>query len=530
MVPAARKHRRSLSFTVAAAVVLLQAGCATLDRNTPREAGTALAKEQARGTLLGEKWASVAPEDGESSAFRLLPDNLEAFAARIALIDAAERTLDLQYYIFASDDTGLFILDRLVSAADRGVRVRILVDDMTAHGTDRLLAAMDAHPRIELRVFNPWTQRKRPVARIAEFLVRPRLNHRMHNKLMVADGTLALLGGRNLADEYYDLSTGFNFRDLDVAALGPVAAEAGSLFDRFWNSPDAVPITGLRPALDTAALLAAERVRLAEHREKMKNSDYARAIRATTLVEELTSGSTRWVFARGRVIGDTPDKTRRPHGLFKAQPFGSAISDALNSARRELLISTPYFVPRTRGTAGLAELVARGVRVSVLTNTLASNDLAVVHAMYAKYRRKLIRGGVQLYELRRRGAREPHDGVRHRGFGSTEASLHAKTFVVDRERVFVGSLNLDPRSTVYNTEVGVLIESPELAESVAQSITAMQSPLWSYRLELGPGNRLHWMGENANGAMVRINHDPDTSWWSRFSNRLLGLLPIEGMT
>jgi putative cardiolipin synthase len=514
---------------LAAAAVLL-GGCVTLDRNAPRASSAALTGTEAGDTTLGRKWSAGAPEDPQLSAFRLLPDNLEAFAARVAMIDAAERTLDLQYYIFTDDETGLFIVDRLVAAADRGVRVRILVDDMCAHGIEKGLAAFDAHPQIELRIFNPWRQRTGVPARLAEFLATPRLNHRMHNKTIIADGVLAVLGGRNLADAYYDLNSEFNFRDLDVAIIGPAVAEANCLFARFWNGPNAVPVTGFRPAPDAAALFEAGRTRLVENRELMKNSAYAQAVLKTEFVEQLKSQSAHWVFAKGQVLGDAPDKPTRRHDQSGTQAFGNLVGEMFSSARRELLVSTPYFVPGPRGTKRLCDLAADGVDVRILTNTLASNDLAIVHSMYAKYRLRLVKGGVALFELRRRGAPFADGHVHKRAFGSVNSSLHAKTFVIDRERVFIGSLNLDLRSVVYNTEVGVLIESPELAQSVAESITALQSPEWSYQLVLTPGGGLNWVCTDGAGKELRFRHEPDTTWWGRLGNRFLGLLPIEGQT
>lgn len=526
---APRNHDRS-SILAGAAGALLLGGCVTLDRSAPRTPSVALAETEAKETTLGRTWSARAPADPELSAFRLLPNSLEAFAARVAMIDAAERTLDLQYYIFIDDETGLFIVDRLLTAADRGVRVRILIDDMHAHGVEEGLAAFDAHPNIELRIFNPWTQRSGALVRGLEFLVTPRLNHRMHNKAMIADGVLAILGGRNLADEYFDLSSEFEFRDLDVAIVGPAAADANRLFDAFWNGPDAIPVTGFEAKQDSEALLAAGRTRLDEHRENMKGSAYADAVRATEFVQQVSSRSVQWVFAKGRVLGDAPDKTTRSDDPLWSESLADHVRDVFYSAQRELLVSSPYFVPGRKATGRLCDLAAGGADVRILTNSQAATDVPIVHAEYAKYRLPLTKGGVDLFELRRRGAPVEHDDDQHRAFGSWNASLHAKTFVVDRERVFIGSLNLDPRSVELNTEVGVLIESPELAERVAGSIATLMSPAWSYRLVLTPNGKLNWVAEDAGGNEIRLTVDPDTSWWDRFKCGMMGLLPIEGQT
>jgi len=510
--------------------LLFLGGCTTLDRSVPRTPSTALTETEARETTLGRKWTARAPEDPQLSAFRLLPNSLEAFAARVAMIDAAERTLDLQYYILAGDDTGLYIVERLLAAADRGVRVRLLVDDMYVNDIEEGISAFDSHPQIELRIFNPWRQRSSLLARGIEFIVTPRLNHRMHNKLLVADGILAMLGGRNLADEYFDLNSEYDFRDLDVAVIGPAVEDANHLFDAFWNGANAIPVTGLKPERDEAALLEAGRARLNAHRERMKDSAYAQAVRSTDLVAQLNSQSANWVLAKGQVLGDAPDKMKPSKDPSEHPSLPDQVSDVFYSAKQELLASSPYFVPGKRGTRRLNDLAASGTEVHILTNSQASNDVPVVHANYAPYRLPLVKGGVRLYELRRRGAPVTDEKEDERAFGSANSSLHAKTFVVDRERAFVGSLNLDPRSFVYNTEVGVVIESPELAGSVAESISLLLSPAWSYQLVQSPTGGLNWVGEDESGKEIRFKRDPDISWWGRFKSRVLGLLPIEGQT
>lgn len=513
-------RRWALSATVACL-----AGCATIDRSAPRAQSAAIGAAEARETALGRAWSAAAPKDPQASAFRLLTDSLEAFAARVVLVDRAERSIDLQYYIFSQDETGLFLVERLVAAADRGVRVRLLIDDMYAHGIEDGLVLFDSHPNIELRLFNPRTQRGGSLARGTEFLLNPRLNHRMHNKLFVVDGTAAIFGGRNIADEYFDLHETFEFRDVDVVAVGPVAADAGVLFDAFWNGPDAIPVAGAAAAPDRDAVDTALG-RLAIHRDEMRESAYARAVRDSDLVRELESKSVDWIVARGHVVGDAPEKTTSGDGASWQGSLASSIRDVFFGASEELLVSSPYFVPRRAGTERLRALAAEGVDVRVLTNSFAANDVPLVHAGYAKYRVRLVNGGVALYELRRQGAtREPDDD---RAFGSANASLHAKTFVVDRERVFIGSMNLDPRSISLNTEVGVLVDSRELSEQVARSITALMAPEWSYRLEIGPLGELIWIGVDERGQPARWRADPGTSGWDRFTSGLLGLLPIEG--
>lgn len=505
-------------------------GCVTLDRHTPRTPTVSLTAAEASTTTLGQSWLTMAPEDHSLSAFRLLPNALEAFAARIALIDAAERTLNLQYYIFHSDDTGLFLIDRLVTAADRGVSVRILVDDMYAHGIEKGLAMFDAHPNIELRLFNPWKYRGGAVSRAFEFLFTPRLNHRMHNKIFIADGTVAIFGGRNLGDEYYGSNSDFNFRDLDVAAAGPVAMEADQLFDDFWNGQDAIPVTGLKPRPDIESLMANARTRLSTHREKMMDTPYADAVRSTEFVQQFRSKSLEWVFAHGTVVGDAPEKTVHAGDAKWTHTLAAAVREPFFSAERELIVSSPYLVPGKKLTGRLCDMAAAGVDVRFLTNSLAANDVPIAHAGYARYRQRLVKGGVEVFELRHQGTNVPEQKQSKPAYGSSNSSLHAKSFVIDRQRVFIGSLNLDPRSVVLNTEVGVFIDSPVLAESVAASISSLTTPEWSYRLEISSQGNLIWVGVDEVGNEIQFTHDPDTSCWQRFKIIIMRMLPVESQT
>jgi putative cardiolipin synthase len=418
---------------VAVAAMTLLGGCTTLDRNVERTPSTVLNEADSKSTALGRAWSATAPDDPALSGFRLLPDSLEAFAARVAMIDAAERTLDLQYFIFKGDDTGLFLVDRLVTAADRGVRVRILVDDLQAHGIEKGLAAFDGHANIEVRIYNPWTQRG--FGRLFEFLFSPRLNHRMHNKIFIADGIVAILGGRNLADEYFDLHADFEFRDLDVLAAGPVVTGANQIFDAFWNGPDAIPISGLKPKPDAEKMLQDGRDRLTEHRARMQGTAYADAVRETELAQQVLSHSMQWAFAKGQVYGNAPNVTEPEGDAPPPLTLADQLREVFYSAKQELLASSPYFVPGKKPTERLCEVSAGGASVQILTNSLSATDMGVVHGGYSKYRKRLLEGGVQLFELRRLGAADEakkEDDKEKRAYGSANASLHAKSFVVDQ--------------------------------------------------------------------------------------------------
>ena len=466
-----------------------------------------------------------------SSGLYVLKSGLDAFAARIGLIDRAERALDLQVYIFHDDVTGRLVLGRLLAAAERGVRVRLLLDDLGTRGIDALLAAADAHPSLEVRLFNPFARGPWPgLPRGLDLVGRMRrLNRRMHNKLLAADGAAGIVGGRNVGDEYFDARGDVNFADLDLLAFGPVVRELGESFDLYWNSPYAVPLSAWSSLCKGPAELAELCAELDAHLAQQEHSPYAERLRASDLVQAAAAGELRLLWAPTHAVADLPRKIEARGDEVAETLLTTRMGPLLPEARSELQVVSPYFVPRADGVARLLELAARGVRVRVLTNSLAATDVAAVHAGYAPSRRALLAGGVELHELRPSGGRlvEQH----RRGlFGSSQASLHAKTFTIDRHTVFVGSLNLSPRSVVLNTELGLVVESAELAADLTRSFEAVTEPAVSYRLALEPyqgGTRLVWHGEEA-GRPLELHVDPGTSWWQRLRVCLLGVLPIRG--
>lgn len=503
------------------------AGCQTLDTGLPRERTMALAGGSLTGVHALFPAADRAPP-GES-ALRLLPDGVGAFVARAYLARRAGRSLDLQYYMINADDTGQLLAGELLAAADRGVRVRILVDDIYAPDHDRAIAIFDSHPHIEVRLFNPWTRRRGVLARVFGFLLDPgRLNHRMHNKLFIADGHAVILGGRNIGDEYFDLRARMNFRDLDVLAVGPAAAQAAASFDDYWNSDWAVPAAGLTDHTPAADSLDEVRALLAAHRQALRDSPWARALESSEMARELASGTTALEFGAARVLADPPSKVA-PSARDRSRFLIERLRREAGGAAHELQISSPYFVPRDGGVAALTGLAAGGVAVSVLTNSLAANDVRVVHGGYARYRAALLRGGVRLYELRPTSPISTRQRERRR-FGSEYVSLHAKYFVIDRRTLFVGSINLDPRSIDKNTEAGLLIECEPLARQAAALFDLAGTGSISYEVTLRDGRQgrsdaLAWTGMNPEGE-VRYDREPESTWWQRFTVWLTSLLPF----
>lgn len=523
---ALRSRRLRLSALATALVVF--ASCVGPDRNVRAEPSSAWTTPET--THLGRLSRDVQAQHPELTGVHVLGPGLDAFAARALLCARAERALDVQYYILHDDVTGRFLLGQMLEAADRGVRVRLLLDDLGTSGIDPLLAALDAHPRLEVRLFNPFARGWSPgLARALDMLRRPRrLNHRMHNKLLAADGAAAIVGGRNLGDEYFDAHPGVNFADLDLLAVGPVLRDLGTCFDRYWNSEFAVPVAAWRAMRARESDLLALRSELAAHASTQQASPYAERVKTAKFVEEALSGKLPLLWGNVRAVADAPEKVTANGAELERAMLTSQLRDVVTNARSELTVVSPYFVPGEAGVALFRELRSRGVRVRILTNAFAATDVGAVHAGYSSYRRALLHAGVELYELR--ATSTAVDAAHARGaIGSSDASLHAKTFCVDGSSVFIGSLNIDPRSIDLNTELGLVVESEELARQVLDDFERGTQPDVSWRVSLaGEGNdaRLVWEGER-DGALVRLTREPDVDFWNRMWIGFLKLLPIE---
>jgi len=474
--------------------------------------------EDYSSTRLGQRFGAPNEVAPELSGFQLLAEAREAFIVRLALAEVAEQSLDMQYYIWEPDTTGRIIVDRVIQAADRGVKVRLLVDDPFYMDVDSAIASIDAHPNIEIRLFNPVTNRRwYQLDFISDFR---RVNRRMHNKLMVADNAAAIVGGRNIGDIYYGVNTAANYRDLDVAAVGPIVRDLSDVFDRFWNDASAVPIGALVDRDYTEADLEALKANL---RQWLDEIEYPYPIDQDLERLDRTSAETRaaLVWAEGQIIADNPDALADGSNTTDVAHF---LVTRVDSLKNELLIESPYFVLRRFGIDLMGELVERGVRVQVLTNSLASNDVVPVHAGYAKTRERLLENGVELYEFRA----DTEDFRAGWSFiaGGSRSALHAKALTFDREAIFVGSYNLDPRSADINTEAGLYIESPELAAELAAWMATGTAPENSYRVELDGDGGLAWETRK-DGEILRFDDEPDTGFRRRFVADLLKLLPLE---
>jgi putative cardiolipin synthase len=517
---------------------LALAGCASLPAPVTRTETRALTGTD--DTRLGREIRAEKSAHPGQSGIHALSNAEDAFAARILLARNAQRSLDLQYYIWHADTTGELMWEAVWQAAERGVRVRLLLDDVNTQGLDATLAALNAHPNIEVRLFNPFANRN---FRVADFALDfSRVNRRMHNKSFTADNQVTIVGGRNIGDEYFGANMDVGFQDLDVIAIGPVVREVSDQFDLYWNSASAYPAASLLPPAPAGAAATLQE-RWARVHDDEQAQHYFEAVRRTPLVEAIDRSSVDYEWTTARVLHDDPAKVTESTDRRDLQMM-PLLREALGKPRGEVDLVSPYFVPGKEGTRALAELARSGVDVRVLTNSLAATDVAPVHAGYSRYRRELLEAGVTLYELKPGIGVAPPVQADKDGKGGTEAarsripgsggsqvssaaSLHAKTFEVDRERIFVGSFNFDPRSAHLNTEMGVIIDSPVLAGELARQFET-RIPQASYRVRLTPEGAMEWIETGPQGE-IRYTSEPGASALRRLYINFLGILPIEGL-
>jgi putative cardiolipin synthase len=498
--------------------------CAPAVRDPDRMPAHALTA--ATDSALARRVAPALAAHPGASGMRLVSSNLDAFALRAYSARLAERSLDAQYYIWHDDLTGRLLAGELVHAADRGVQVRVLIDDMDVRSQHAVLATLDSHPQIEVRLFNPFASRSGLVRTLVEMLVRgSHLNRRMHNKSWVADGQFALVGGRNVGDEYFGAAEETNFSDLDLAMIGPVVADVTAAFYLYWNSPVAVRIEALDRDDPLPGGLDALRRALAEHEQAVHDSPYLQSLRNSEELAAILAGSHRVIWSTDiEVVADSPEKADR---LSQGEPgvVLSALAAHFNAARHSLRIMSPYFVPGSKGSELLGGLSERGVTVEVTTNSLSATDVAAVHGGYARYRRRLLEDGVVLFELKPENAEASKDAYSMKG-SSGGASLHTKAWVVDGEQVFVGSFNLDPRSAWLNCEMGILVRSPELAEQLSMLADDYTDPARSYQVSLDPQGRMRWT-HRKDGQTEVLNSEPAAGFKRRLVATTARVLPIQ---
>lgn len=526
-------------------IVLLLTACQTLPSLEGRAKETHIAADTP--SSLSYVNAPLMAQHPNLSGIYPLDDGHEAFAARRILIRAAEHSLDVQYYIWHVDTSGQILFHELVKAAHRGVRIRLLLDDNNTKGMDPILDALSKEPNIEIRLFNPFADRHwRALNYLTDF---SRLNRRMHNKSITADNQVTILGGRNIGDEYFDMGKGALFVDLDVLAIGPIVNQVSNNFDLYWNSASAYPLNKIihrhrNKIMATMPIFKQRKF----NQSRADNYDYA--FFRENFQSKLLDGSLDYQWVHLTLVSDDPAKAlpktsknkikeidpsliiqpdNTPKTIIKYKKASLTLNNLAASViepQKDLLIITPYFIPTQIGLNYLLKLRREGVRVRVLTNSLAATDVPIVHSGYANYRKPLLKAGVEIFELKNRGLIKDR---KDRGFsGSSQSSLHAKTFTIDGNQLYIGSLNFDPRSSLLNTEMGVVIQSPAMAQYMNQAINDAL-PYVTYQVKLTTDDKLEWLKTNDQNQSKVYYHEPDVTLGKRMWVKLLSILPIEGL-
>lgn len=489
------------------------AGCVSVPLDYPKEASVAIADTSS--TREASEVAEWLENRTDANGFYPLTQGFDAFGARLALMSSAEVSIDAQYFLMKPDNAGLVFAGKLLEAADRGVRVRFLLDDIFTTVKDIDLAMLDAHPNIEVRLFNPIARKGIYwLNYVGHFSL---ANRRMHNKSFIVDNQVAVVGGRNIAVEYFQLETTGEFIDFDMLSVGPIVKEVSSEFDLYWNHKLAVPMQAL---FDETNAQKIEGARSQVEREMAEAGDtiYGDAIN-TPLMSQLIAQTLDPYIAPARLITDDPQKLLEEVSDDQ-QIVVNEMREALAAAQSEIYVFTPYFVPRKRGIEFIKQLRAKGIRIVLLTNSLATNNHTAVHSAYATYRKDLLRAGVELWEARADAAKiTAPDGETQ----LDKLTLHTKGILIDGKRIFVGSLNLDPRSIDINTEMGLLIDSPELGE-LLRGNAVRRLPKIAYRLELDENDKITWHA-TIDGQKVVETKEPQTSGWKRFTAWFLKIAP-----
>jgi len=512
-------------------VLSLMVGCANLPKNPDRKQSSAMTDTD--DTVLGKAVRKHGEGKGSMSGFSPLVEGLDAFAARILLAQLAQKSIDVQYYIWHDDEVGELLSIALIRAAERGVRVRMLIDDIGLGASDEGLITVNSHPNIEIRLFNPRINRTwRTLESVFSF---SRINRRMHNKSFTVDNQVTIVGGRNVGNEYYDAGTDVNFNDFDVLAIGPVAREVSNSFDKYWNSEFAIPVEEIIPTSDTSIDEIINRILASE--TDLKSSPYVKAVTQSKFADHIRSGSLPLYWGEAHVLYDEPEKLQTDSNNKEGHLL-TKMTKLVENPQEELIIISPYFIPGNDGVKDIENLVNKGVSVKILTNALSATDVGAVHAGYAKYRIPLLQANAELYEAKADPTfNEARKEKRKSGYGgSSRSSLHSKIYVFDRRKVFVGSLNLDPRSIDINTEMGILFENVEFAKRIGK-FWDDDIKYHAYELELRSDdeagdeemqsrNSLVWI-EHLDDGVVTYTKDPKTSFWRRFGVGFLGILPIE---
>ncbi len=496
-------------------LALLLTACASVPFDYPRESSQAI--PVSGETALGDFALQWRQQHGDKGGFVGLPRGGDALGIRLRMLELAQDSIDAQYFILKKDRAGALFASGLLAAADRGVRVRLLVDDIFSPGVDEAFSLLASHPNIHVRLFNPLPRQSvRYLGLVTEC---KRTNRRMHNKSLTVDASLSIVGGRNIGEEYFEINQDVQFDDYEVLMVGEIVDEVSMGFDLFWNSDLAVPIEGFGIQVDP--------VKLDQWRDFIRKTvqTQAEGLYATAmtspLLQELRAGTVEPVVATATLVTDKPDKLTAEVGEREHKVLVEEMANRFLNAERELLIITPYYIPREAGAEFMENLVARGIRVIIVTNSLASTNHVPVHSGYARYRKRMLQAGVEFYEVRVDSVSDDNLW----GNQPQSVTLHSKATIIDQQSIFIGSLNFDPRSIDINTEMGIFIESAEVGSKFRDSIIGeLKNMTW--KVELDEKGKLRWTYDDGEHQQV-TDKEPQASWWRRFQVGFYRLLPIE---
>ena len=484
-----------------------------------------------QNTTLGRGFKPLLKKHPGKSGVILLGDGRDAFVARAILARMAEKSIDVQYYMWHQDTVGRLLIKELLAAADRGVRVRMLIDDMYGSDGDETWSAIHAHPNMEVRLYNPFARDR---SKNLQFITQlKRVNHRMHSKTYTVDNQATIVGGRNIGNEYFEADTEVAFSDLDALSIGPVVPEVSRQFDEYWSSRHSYPIStlvaGVKGKSVPANAVAKLRRDLGEIRKEKQASDYVEAVKNSDFANTLRKNSVTFGFSKAKIIYDSAEKMTKSDADWEKELMISQLAPYIKKATKEFILISPYFVPGKKGADAICALSEKGVRVRILTNSLASNDVSAVHTGYMRHRKQLVRCGAELYELN-----EQLKKVDRKRFtwlpGLSKSSLHAKTMAMDKKTMYVGSFNFDQRSLNINTEIGILFYDPKITGKETKRFDEYIDKV-AFRVVLVKDKlgieSLRWIGYNKDGKKAIFNREPYTSTIKRIGVNLMRLLPID---
>ena len=511
-------------------IAITVTGCSTLPKHTIESIPETTLQVDTTQTTLAQIIQPLQEQHPDLTGYLVLFEPLEALATRLSLIDKAEKRLDLQYYIWDNDKVGSLALHALIRAADRGVKIRLLIDDNNAKSTEGIFLALAQHPNIEVKLFNPYRFRKyRALDMILDL---KRINRRMHNKSFIADHQVALIGGRNMTNQYYNVSDNYQFSDVDVMLVGTAVKDISHSFDEYWSHEYAYKVQEV--VNQSAHHLSYESLKrqLDEHYERVTVQNYLDLTSNSQAIDSLMSRDIQLDWVKAEVVKDSPDKIKSK--AKKKEHLNFQLIQHLEQPEKNVDLISAYFVPEKKGAKMLTDLAKDGVKVRVLTNSFKANDVAVVHAFYGKYRQNLLEHGVQLYEflpaLNKNDLDKNTEDLAKKAKvsikGLSRSSLHAKLMALDEKQVFIGSFNFDPRSAYLNTEIGVLLNSPPLAQAVHTTMDENLSK-YAYKLVLDANKKITWQRQTPQGPVI-YTKEPRMKWWQRAGIKMLSWLPIEG--